>query len=76
MLLLKSNPHTFQALAKFDIDQSIAAMEWIEEVLGEPLVPPSDQIEDQYGIQDALKNGQVLCRSVGRLSRAILILSL
>lgn len=50
-----------KTLAKFDIDRACGAMQWIEAVLGRRLEPPSDDIQEQLDVRDALRDGIALC---------------
>jgi hypothetical protein len=48
-------------MAKFDLERARGACAWIEEVVGYSLNPPSDEINDQRDMKNALKDGQALC---------------
>jgi len=55
-----------KAQAKFDPALATEAFEWMEEILGESLVP-TDGLKDQFQVKEALKDGHALCRLMNTL---------
>lgn len=48
------------------------ALAWIEAVVGQPLKPAADDVEDQTDVKTCLKDGQMLCRLIREISSTVL----
>jgi hypothetical protein len=53
-----------QILKKFDLEKAKEALQWVEDVLGEPLDPSAQSITDHNDVKACLMDGKALCRSV------------
>ena len=48
-------------MAKFDVERAQEALNWMEQVLGRELDPPSHQVANQKDVRAGLKDGVALC---------------
>ena len=62
--LLTQSFSLFQTRAKFDLERTKEALQWVEAITGEQLEPSSEEIKDQLSVKQALKSGVALCQLV------------